>query len=56
MIKTSANQNLLTVRIETSDDAITYNPAQFRTQSRVFQEETREVAEGERIRFTRYDK
>ncbi len=38
---------------------MTYDPAQLKTQtreSRLFQEETREIAEGERIRFTRYDK
>ncbi len=59
VISTAAKQNLVTVRIDNTKDAVTYNPTQLRTQtreSRVFQEETREVAEGERIRFTKYDK
>ncbi len=51
--------NVLTVQLDTSREEISYNPAQLRTQtreSRVFQEETREVAQGERIRMTAYDK
>jgi hypothetical protein len=47
------------VQLDTSREEVSYNPAQLRTQtreSRVFQEETREVAQGERIRFTGYDK
>ncbi len=59
VLSTAAKQNLITVRIDNTKDAVTYNPTQLRTQtreSRVFQEETREVAEGERIRFTEYDK
>ena len=52
-------QNLITVQIDNTRETVTYNPAQLKTQtreSRVFQEEVREIAEGERIRFTRYDK
>ena len=59
VLSTVPKQNLLTVRIDATQDAVTYNPAQLRNQSResrVFQEEVREVAEGERVRFTRYDK
>lgn len=47
------------MRIDNTQDAVTYNPGQLRTQtreSRVFQDETREIAQGERIRFTTYDK
>ncbi len=51
--------NVLSVQFDTTREDVSYNPAQLRTQtreSRVFQEETREVAQGERIRFTTYDK
>jgi hypothetical protein len=47
------------VRIDNTQDAVTYNPGLLRThsrESRVFQEESREIAQGERIRFTTYDK
>jgi conjugative relaxase-like TrwC/TraI family protein len=59
VLSTAAKRNLITVRIDNTQDAVTYDPAQLRTQSResrVFQEETREIAQGERIRFTTYDK
>jgi len=59
VLSTTAKWNLITVRIDNTQDAVTYNPAHLRTQtreSRLFHEEAREVAEGERIRFTRYDK
>ena len=59
VLSTANLRNLITVRIDSTQDAVTYDPAHLRTQSResrVFQEETREIAEGERIRFTRYDK
>lgn len=59
VLSTVPKRNLITVRIDATQDAVTYNPAQLRTQSResrVYGEETREIAEGERIRFTRYDK
>lgn len=41
--------NLLTVRLDATREELSYDPAQLRTQtreSRVFQEETREVAKG----------
>jgi conjugative relaxase-like TrwC/TraI family protein len=59
VLSTASKPNLVTVRIDNTQDAVTYNPTQLRAQtreSRVFQEETREVAQGERIRFSRYDK
>jgi hypothetical protein len=58
VLEVDAHQNTLT--IETADGGqVTYNPAQLRTQtrqSRVYREESREMAEGERIRFTLFDK
>lgn len=59
VVSTTPRSNLLSVRFDATREEVSYNPAQLRTQtreSRVFQEETREVAEGERIRFTTYDK
>ncbi len=59
VLSTATKRNLITVRIDNTQDAVTYDPGQLRTQSResrVFQEETREIAQGERIRFTTYDK
>ena len=59
VLSRAARQNLITVQIDNTRETVTYNPAQLKTQtreSRVFQEEVREIAEGERIRFTRYDK
>ena len=59
VLSTAPKYNFIKVRIDDSRDVVNYNPAQLRTQtreSRLFQEETREIAEGERIRFTRYDK
>ena len=59
VVSTTSRGNLLSVRFDATREEVSYNPAQLRTQtreSRVFQQETREVAEGERIRFTRYDK
>ena len=51
--------NQLSVLIDSTRDIVSYNPgdrpAQTR-ESRIFTEETRKIAEGERIRFTRYDK
>jgi len=58
VLEVDAGRNTLT--IETADGGqVTYNPAQLRTQtrqSRVYWEEAREMAEGERIRFTSSDK
>ena len=51
--------NVLSVRFDATREYVSYNPSQLRTQtreSRVFREETREVAQGERVRFTTYDK
>jgi conjugative relaxase-like TrwC/TraI family protein len=59
VLSTAATRDLITVRIDNTQDAVSYNPAQLKTQtreSRLYQEETREIAEGERIRFTLYDK
>jgi conjugative relaxase-like TrwC/TraI family protein len=59
VVSTNSRENLLSVRFDATREEVSYNPAQLRTQtreSRVLQEETREITEGERIRFTRYDK
>lgn len=45
--------------MDATRDKLSYDPSGRPVQtreSRIFQEETREIAEGERIRFTRYDK
>ena len=58
VVSTKRSRNMLTVRFDATREEVSYNPAQRRTETReshVFQEETREVAEGERIRFTHYD-
>jgi plastocyanin len=58
VLEVDASKNTLT--IETTDGSqVTYNPAQLRSQtnqSTVYREETREVAVGERIRFTASEK
>ena len=59
VLSTMPKQNLITVQIDNTKEKVTYNPAQLSTQtreSRLFQEEMREIADGERVRFTRYDK
>ena len=59
VLSTTPKRNLITVQIDNTKETVTYNPAQLSTQtreSRLFQEQTREIAEGERVRFTRYDK
>jgi ATP-dependent exoDNAse (exonuclease V) alpha subunit len=59
VVSTKPRGNVLSVQLDASREEVSYNPAQLRTQTReskVFQEETREVAQGERIRFTTYDK
>ena len=57
--ETQPRTNQLSVRIDSTRDLVSYNPgdrpAQTR-ESRIFTEEIREIAEGERIRFTRFDK
>jgi hypothetical protein len=54
VLEVDAGRNTLT--IETADgEQVTYNPSQLRSQtnqSTVYREEAREIAEGERIRFT----
>jgi conjugative relaxase-like TrwC/TraI family protein len=58
VLEVDAGRNELT--IETADGGqVTYNPAQLRSQTRqstVYREELREMAEGERIRFTSSEK
>ena len=58
VLEVDAGRNTLT--IETMDGGqVTYNPAQLRNQtnqSKVYREESREVANGERIRFTGSEK
>jgi len=58
VLEVDADRNTLTV--ETADGGqVTYNPAQLRSQtnqSKVYRKESREMAEGERIRFTASDK
>ncbi len=58
VLSVDVDKNLLTV--ETRDgDQLSYNPAQLRRQtaeSAVYREETRELAEGDRIRFTSADR
>jgi conjugative relaxase-like TrwC/TraI family protein len=58
VLEVDSGRNTLT--IETADGGqVAYNPAELRTQARqskVYREELREMAEGERIRFTASDK
>ncbi len=59
VISTKPKGNLLTVQIDTTRDEVTYSPSQLRAQtreSRLYREEVREIAEGERIRFTSSDR
>ena len=59
VVFTNPHENLLTVRFDATREEVSYDPARLHTQtreSRLYQKETREVAEGERIRFTRNDK
>jgi len=58
VIATDANKNMLTV--ETKDgERVAYNPAELRrltAESTVYREETRDLAQGERIQFTQSDR
>jgi hypothetical protein len=57
--ETQPRTNQLSVRLDSTRDIVSYNPGNRPSQtreSRIFTQETREIAEGERIRFTRYDK
>jgi conjugative relaxase-like TrwC/TraI family protein len=59
VVSTKPRGNVLSVQLDATREEISYNPSQLRTQtreSRTYQEETREIAQGERIRFTSYDK
>lgn len=59
VVSTRPKENLLTVQLDATREEVTYSPSQLRNQtreSRLYREEVREVAEGERIRFTSYDK
>ena len=59
VLATKPKGNLLTVHIDATKDEVTYSPSQLRQQtreSRLFREEVREIAEGERIRFTASDR
>ncbi len=59
VISTKPKGNLLTVQIDTTRDEITYSPSQLRAQtreSRLYRGEVREIAEGERVRFTTADR
>lgn len=59
VVSTKSRGNMLSVQLDATREEVSYNPAKLRTQtreSRTFVEETREIARGERIRFTSYDK
>lgn len=59
VVATDLRRNLLTIRTDAEHREITYNPIHLKHQTRestVYRQETREVAEGERIRFTASDK
>jgi conjugative relaxase-like TrwC/TraI family protein len=59
VVSTKPRGNVLSVQLDATREEISYNPSQLRTQtreSRTYQEEIREIAQGERIRFTSYDK
>ena len=55
VIATDSKKNLLTIRTDTERQEVTYDPIQLKQQTRestVYRQETREIAEGERIQFT----
>ena len=59
VVSANSKRNLLTIRTDTERQEVTYNPIQLKRQTRestVYRQETREVAEGERIQFTAADK
>ncbi len=59
VLRTEPGRNLITIRTDAEHEETTYNPAQLRQQtkeSRLYRVEVREIAEGERIRFTRENK
>jgi hypothetical protein len=58
VISTDPNKNMLTVETK-AGERVAYNPAQLRrltAESTVYREETRDLAQGERIRFTQSDR
>ena len=59
VVSTKPKGNLLTVQLDATREEVTYSPSQLRAQtreSRLYREEVREIAEGERIRFTSSDR
>ena len=59
VIASDPRRNLLTIRTDAESREITYNPNHMKQQTRestVYRQETREVAEGERVQFTASDK
>ncbi len=58
VLSATPERNLITVQIDNTREIVTYNPAQLGTQTREspIPRRRREIAEGERVRFTRYDK
>ena len=59
VMSSDSKRNLLTIRTDTERQEVTYDPIQLNHQTRestVYRQETREVAEGERIQFTAADK
>ena len=59
VVSTKRKGNLLTVQLDATREEVTYSPSQLRAQtreSRLYREEVREIAEGERIRFTSSDR
>ncbi len=59
VVSTDSKRNLLTIRTDTERQEVTYDPIHLKRQTKestVYRQETREVAEGERIRFTAADK
>ncbi len=59
VVSADAKRNLLTIRTDAERLDITYNPVHLKAQTKgstVYREETRELAEGERIQFTMADK
>ena len=59
VVSADSKRNLLTIRTDAERQEVTYDPIQLKHQTRestVFRQETREIAEGERIQLTSADK
>ena len=59
VVSADSKRNLLTIRTDAERQEVTYDPIQLKHQTRestVYRQETREIAEGERIQFTAADK